>query len=133
MERVKKLSDGDFKSEVSINSGDELENLGASFNFMTSKIDSFMSEMVEKGRMESELATAQAVQSSLFPDAHIKNEKTEIAGHYESASECGGDWWGCKFVDDKLYFFVGDATGHGVPAALLTATVSSCCNSIIKY
>ncbi|MCO4793913.1 MAG: SpoIIE family protein phosphatase [Bacteriovoracaceae bacterium] len=133
MNRTKKLSEGDFKSTVSIWSGDEISKLANSFNFMTSKLDTFLMEMKDKGRMESELQTAKIVQDSLFPLNQVKEEKYELFGHYQSASECGGDWWGYKFSKGKLYLFVGDATGHGVPAALVTASVSSGCQTIVNY
>jgi phosphoserine phosphatase RsbU/P len=133
MKRTKKLSEGDFKSTVSIWSGDEIAKLANSFNFMTSKLDTILLEMKDKGRMESELQTAKIVQDSLFPDKESKTEEYEVYGHYESASECGGDWWGYKYSKGKLYLFVGDATGHGVPAALVTASVSSGCQTIVNY
>lgn len=133
MKRTKKLSEGDFKSTVSIWSGDEIAKLANSFNFMTSKLDTILLEMKDKGRMESELQTAKIVQDSLFPDQEAKSDEYEVFGHYESASECGGDWWGYKYSKGKLYLFVGDATGHGVPAALVTASVSSGCQTIVNY
>ena len=133
MKRTKKLSEGDFKSTVSIWSGDEIAKLANSFNFMTSKLDTILLEMKDKGRMESELQTAKIVQDSLFPDKEAKTDDYELFGHYESASECGGDWWGYKYSKGKLYLFVGDATGHGVPAALVTASVSSGCQTIVNY
>jgi len=133
MKRTKKLSEGDFKSTISIWSGDEIAKLANSFNFMTSKLDTILLEVKDKGRMESELQTAKIVQDSLFPDKEAKTDEYELFGHYESASECGGDWWGYKYSKGKLYLFVGDATGHGVPAALVTASVSSGCQTIVNY
>ena len=40
----------------------------------------------------------------------------------------GGDWWGFSEVDGKYVVYIGDATGHGVPAALVTATTFCCVN-----
>ncbi|MBF0349432.1 MAG: SpoIIE family protein phosphatase [SAR324 cluster bacterium] len=47
-----------------------------------------------------------------------------LAAFYRSASETGGDWYGIfdKFKD-HVFFLIGDATGHGAPAALVTAGV----------
>lgn len=133
MKRTETMSEGDFKSTVVVKSKDEIELLADSFNYMTGKMDSILEEMKDKGRMESELQTAKVVQDSLFPNNELKNEKYELFGHYKSASECGGDWWGYKESRGKLYLFIGDATGHGVPAALVTASACSCCQTILEY
>jgi sigma-B regulation protein RsbU (phosphoserine phosphatase) len=45
----------------------------------------------------------------------------QIAGYYQSATECGGDWWYHSVKGDKVYVWIGDVTGHGASAALLTS------------
>ena len=50
---------------------------------------------------------------------------------YQSASECGGDWWGVYEIEGRKILLIGDATGHGVPAALVTAT-ANCCAQVIS-
>ncbi|MBF0239456.1 MAG: SpoIIE family protein phosphatase [SAR324 cluster bacterium] len=73
---------------------------------------------------EAELKTAAAVQQALFPLVLPQISKVELAAYYRSASETGGDWYGIfdKFKD-HVFFLIGDATGHGAPAALVTAGV----------
>ncbi|MBT5094870.1 MAG: SpoIIE family protein phosphatase, partial [Halobacteriovoraceae bacterium] len=65
------------------------------------------------------------VQNAFFPDNDITLAGMDIAAFYTPASECGGDWWGHLSLGDKTAIFIADATGHGVPAALLTATANS--------
>lgn len=84
-----------------------------------------LSESAEKGRMENELKTAQTVQNTLFPESSASMDGIDVAGYYEPAFECGGDWWYYSRVGDKVYLWIGDATGHGVPAALLTSAARS--------
>jgi sigma-B regulation protein RsbU (phosphoserine phosphatase) len=115
-----KISQGDFNVRVEV-SGGEIGVLAESFNTMASEVSRLMLETAEKARMESELATARAVQETLFPESAANLGSVEIAGHYAPASECGGDWWHYCENGDKVYIWVGDATGHGVPAALLTS------------
>lgn len=74
-------------------------------------------------RMQFELNTAKTVQDTLFPPANAMIGNSEISGFYEPASECGGDWWYYNQVDDKVFLWIGDVTGHGVSAALLTSAV----------
>lgn len=122
------LAKGNFKHKINVNSKDELSILSESFNEMSNKILKFMEEVKDKVRMEDELAVAQLVQASFFPNEDLNFKNVSITGHYDSASECGGDWWGCEEFGGKTLMFIGDATGHGVPSALITATVNACFN-----
>jgi len=53
-----------------------------------------------------------------------------LSAHFRSATECGGDWWGHFECGDFVYVMIADATGHGVPAALITAAAHSCVATI---
>ncbi len=88
----------------------------------------FTQELTEKIRMEGELATAAAVQQALFPKDLPQLAGLEMASYFQSASETGGDWYGFMTeFEDTLYVMIGDVTGHGTPAALVTATASATC------
>lgn len=78
---------------------------------------------LEEARIIRELEVATLVQKSFFnsnisssPDQTIK-----VEGIFEPANECGGDWWGQFEHGEYKYILLGDAIGHGVPAALVTA------------
>jgi predicted ATPase/serine phosphatase RsbU (regulator of sigma subunit) len=79
------------------------------------------SEVAEKARMQAELETARMVQETLFPIDTAVIESLQISGHYEPATECGGDWWHYHQVGSKVFVYIGDATGHGAAAALVTS------------
>ncbi|MGK5091916.1 AAA family ATPase [Deltaproteobacteria bacterium TL4] len=79
-------------------------------------------------RMEAELKTAAAVQHALLPLSTPSISNMDIACYYQSASETGGDWYGFMTqLDKSLYVMIGDVTGHGSPAALVTAAASTAC------
>jgi sigma-B regulation protein RsbU (phosphoserine phosphatase) len=118
---TQKVAEGDFKFRVELKSKDEFGALANSFNTMAQEVERLMLETAEKARMESELATAKTVQETLFPGSHAQLGPVQISGHYTPASECGGDWWYYCEIDNKVYLWIGDATGHGAPAALLTS------------
>lgn len=122
---TEKISDGDFTVQVDENGQDEIATLSSRFNKMAKQIIVLMSETAEKARMESELKTAQTVQSTLFPKGTTTYGNLKISGIYKSASECGGDWWHHAEVGDSVWVWIADATGHGVPAALLTSAAKS--------
>jgi ammonium transporter len=75
-------------------------------------------------RLEQELEDAKVVQNQLLPVEHPV-PGCEIARHYQSASETGGDWYGYHHRPDttSITFYMGDVTGHGLPSALLSGVV----------
>lgn len=79
----------------------------------------------ENSRMQFELSTAKIVQDTFFPPKTATFGKSSLASYYESANECGGDWWYYLTVKDKVYLLIGDVTGHGVSAALVVSAVHS--------
>ncbi len=122
---TKKVAEGNFDIRVKVGSGDEIGSLADSFNAMATEVSRLMGETAEKARMESELKTAQTVQETLFPATQADLNGFRISGYYEPASECGGDWWHYCMVENKIYLWIGDATGHGAPAALITSAAKS--------
>lgn len=117
---------GDFSHRVKPRTHDEAGALADSFNMMAEKITVYMGEMKEKARLENELQIAQLVQKAFFPPAHVQLPGLDIQSFATPASECGGDWWGHVDFGDTVLIMIADATGHGVPAALLTATANAC-------
>lgn len=122
---TRRVAEGNFDVQVQVTSRDEIGSLAGSFNAMAAEVSRLMMETAQKARMESELKTAQTVQETLFPPPRAELGGLRIAGHYEPASECGGDWWHYCLVDGKVYVWIGDATGHGAPAALITSAAKS--------
>ena len=123
---TKIIAGGDFKTRVAVKSKDEIGVLADSFNFMAGRIVQLLEQEKDKVRMEQELKVAKLVQDSFFPANKLISGNLDIAAFYTPSSECGGDWWGMLRNGRKSLIMIGDATGHGVPAALITATAASC-------
>lgn len=82
-------------------------------------------------RMEIELQTAKAVQDTLFPEpTEFTTAKISLAGSYQPASECGGDWWFYNTIGNRIFLWIGDVTGHGVSAALVTSAARAAVSGI---
>lgn len=78
---------------------------------------------LEKARLELELETTAAVQKALFPKSLPEVSNLELHTYFASATKAGGDWYGFMTkISGYLYILIGDVTGHGAPAALVTAT-----------
>jgi len=119
-----KIAQGDFKSRTTLKATDEVGLLGAAVNHMGDQLERLMVERVEKARLQGELQTAKIVQESFFPKERITSRDLEICAFFQPASECGGDWWGHYQLADHIHILcIADATGHGVPAALVTGMI----------
>lgn len=129
---TQRVAEGKFDIRVDVRSNDEVGTLAKNFNTMAAEVARLMDQTAEQARMESELQTARTVQETLFPEAKSKVGPLEVAGFYEPASECGGDWWHYCEVNGKIFLWIGDATGHGVGAALITSAAKSA-SSIIEH
>lgn len=91
--------------------------------------------MKETERQRMELKTAETVQKRLLPQADPQLDEIEISSFYQSASESGGDWYDYGYYQDskRLDVLIGDVTGHGVSAALITAMADSIYHSMEEH
>jgi sigma-B regulation protein RsbU (phosphoserine phosphatase) len=122
---TKLIAKGQFDVRVKKDSNDEVGGLADGFNFMAGEVSRLMIEASTKARMAGELETVKIVQETLFPASTSQFGPYRVTGHIEAASECGGDWWNYNQVGDKLFLWIGDATGHGAPAAMVTSAAKS--------
>jgi serine phosphatase RsbU (regulator of sigma subunit)/predicted ester cyclase len=80
-------------------------------------------EIRERERIEQELRVARSIQQASLPKTVPTLEGWQIAHHYQPAREVGGDFYDFHPLSDgRLGVVVGDATGKGVPAALMMST-----------
>jgi serine phosphatase RsbU (regulator of sigma subunit)/predicted ester cyclase len=77
----------------------------------------------ERERIEQELLVARRIQQASLPKEVPELEGWEISPYYRPAREVGGDFYDFHLLPEgRLGFVVGDATGKGVPAALVMST-----------
>jgi len=127
------IARGDLESRVSVNVGGELGVLAQNFNFMADQLVVLLHETATKATMEKELEVARTIQETLVPTDDVVDKRgvLQLAGFFEPATECGGDWWSFfDLVDDKVLIIIGDVTGHGVPSAMITATAKSAVDTL---
>ncbi len=80
-------------------------------------------EIREHERVEQELRVARRIQQASLPKEVPELEGWDISPHYRPAREVGGDFYDFHLLSEgRLGLVVGDATGKGVPAALVMAT-----------
>jgi serine phosphatase RsbU (regulator of sigma subunit)/predicted ester cyclase len=83
-------------------------------------------ERIERERIEQELRVARRIQQASLPKEVPQLEGWQIAPYYQPAREVGGDFYDFFELDEgRLGVVVGDATGKGVPAALVAEATSN--------
>jgi len=79
--------------------------------------------MHERELLEHELRVARSIQQASLPKDVPTLEGWQISPYYQPAREVGGDFYDFHLLsEDQLGVVVGDATGKGVPAALVMST-----------
>jgi serine phosphatase RsbU (regulator of sigma subunit)/predicted ester cyclase len=90
-------------------------------------------EAQERERIEQELQVARQIQQELLPKATPEIGGWEVAPYYKPAREVGGDFYDFLVLEDgRLGLIVGDATGHGMPAALVMATTRGMLRAVVQ-
>jgi serine phosphatase RsbU (regulator of sigma subunit)/predicted ester cyclase len=80
-------------------------------------------EIRERERIEQELQVARRIQHASLPKEVPQLEGWQIYPLYQPAREVGGDFYDFHLLSEgRLGVVVGDATGKGVPAALVMST-----------
>ncbi|MCB0415906.1 MAG: PP2C family protein-serine/threonine phosphatase, partial [Bdellovibrionales bacterium] len=132
MKASENISEGKFDIELAPSSEDEIGQLTQVFNQMANQMSHLLDDKMEQARLSTELKTVQTLQENLFPRSKSKIASVDINGFFEPASEAGGDWWFYYRKDNKFWLWIGDATGHGAPAAMLTSTARGA-SALIEY
>ena len=74
--------------------------------------------------IKNEYEQAFLIQKSLLPTSSPKIPGYQIAGNSQQAELVGGDLFDYyKFNEEEFGFCIGDASGHGIPAALMARDV----------
>jgi serine phosphatase RsbU (regulator of sigma subunit) len=81
-------------------------------------------ERTERELLEQELRVARRIQHASLPEEVPELEGWQISPFYRPAREVGGDFYDFHLLSEgRLGVVVGDATGKGVPAALVMSTI----------
>lgn len=88
----------------------------------------------ENDRRAAELEEARQLQLSLLPKKLPNLPQLDLAAYMKTASEVGGDYYDFHLGEDgTLTIAVGDATGHGLKAGTLVASVKSLFVSLANH
>jgi serine phosphatase RsbU (regulator of sigma subunit)/predicted ester cyclase len=83
-------------------------------------------ERIERERVDQELQVARDIQLGSLPQGVPTLEDWQIDTYCQPAKEVGGDFYDfLQLGDGRVGFVVGDATGKGVPAAIVTTATAA--------
>ncbi len=94
-------------------------------DFTLNTLRAALSSRLMEERLQGGLREAAEIQSSLLPDVAPSFPPFEMAQRSHPAEEVGGDFFDYRNVlaEEILGIAIGDASGHGLPAALLVRDV----------
>jgi serine phosphatase RsbU (regulator of sigma subunit) len=76
-------------------------------------------------QMTRDLQIARRVQEALVPERAFSSPRIEIRSAYIPSEVLSGDFYDYFTVDDFMYLFVADVSGHGLPSAILVSLLKS--------
>jgi len=131
---IRELSKGNYQYQVKVNAKDELGQVADQFNSMSTKIVALQQSAVTAAKISKEMQIATEIQTALQPSSSALTQKNyEIAARMEPAEEVGGDYYDCiRDVDGRLWFGIGDVTGHGLLSGLIMMMAQVATNTLLK-
>ncbi|MFT7183974.1 MAG: serine phosphatase RsbU (regulator of sigma subunit) [Oceanicoccus sp.] len=102
---------------------DEVGILAHFFNEVTRNMENISTDMRQHQALVKEVNTAQAIQRDLLPTELPTVPGLDLAAKTRPASEIGGDAYNFYNRDGRYFMYIGDSTGHGIPAGLIMIMV----------
>jgi serine phosphatase RsbU (regulator of sigma subunit) len=115
---------------------DELRFITRLQTLMTSALLHLRMEGEIRARVDmvKQIELAATMQSGFLPPGSEQQVgRLEVCGVYVPASRCGGDWWAVyPLQGDRVLLLIGDVTGHGIAAAMVTAAAKGCVDVVYR-
>lgn len=117
---AQRVAVGEYGNELPVKTRDEVGELTRSFNSM-------VDQLKERMEMKQAMNLAMEVQQNLLPKKMPEIKGLDIAASSIYCDETGGDLYDFLEINGRdagrIGIAVGDVSGHGIPAALLMASV----------
>jgi serine phosphatase RsbU (regulator of sigma subunit) len=90
-------------------------------------------EIRQRELVEQELEVARSIQQASLPKEVPQPEGWQVSPYYQPAREVGGDFYDFHLLSEgHVGLVVGDATGKGVPAALVMSSTRSMLRAVAR-
>jgi len=118
------LTGKDFK-RIKPSTIDEIGVFTYFFNQISSNLETIADDIENNKRLISQLDVASEIQRDILPKESPSIEGLDIVANTIAADEMGGDSFDLLQHKDDTYIYIGDVTGHGVPASLVMMMVNT--------
>jgi len=124
-EGARRIARGNLKTKIEVDNHDETKMLADTFNQMSNDLTTAVESKIKYERAKRELEVAKEIQMSTLPKK-VEVSGLDLAVSFMPANEVGGDVY--DFISQEngnTVFYLGDATGHGVPAGMIAALTNA--------
>lgn len=129
---MKALLTGKTYRRILTTQTNELGILAHFFNEVTRNMESISSKVQSHARIQKELDSAQDIQRMLIPKTAPQIPGLKVTAKTRPASEIGGDTFDFFLKGDRHILYVGDSTGHGIPAGIVMIMVDVLLETFIE-
>jgi sigma-B regulation protein RsbU (phosphoserine phosphatase) len=125
-EEAEEIGQGNLDRSIDVQGPSEVGMLARAFNNMVSSLNAHIEQLrrttAEKQKLETEMQTAADVQTALLSPSLPELAGLQVCACTFPARIVGGDFYEVlRMPDGTLGFALGDASGKGLPAALVAA------------
>jgi serine phosphatase RsbU (regulator of sigma subunit) len=132
LEQIRSLLTGRSYRKIFTRRIDEIGVIAHFFNEVTKNFERVSGQIREGKRMLSELQIASEIQKEILPLQSPQIPGLDIVAKTRPAVELGGDNFDFITEKDNTYIYIGDVTGHGVPAALIMIMVHTLIHTFVE-
>ncbi|MFH0820916.1 MAG: SpoIIE family protein phosphatase [Candidatus Peregrinibacteria bacterium] len=134
MYEIRHLFSGKTYRRVEPVTVDEIGEFTNFFNEITQDLEKISYDIRERRRMSSELDIAAQIQKDVLPKETPPAKGLDVVARTRTASEVGGDTFDFLLSPDgnQLFIYIGDVTGHGVPAGLVMMMVDTLVTALVS-
>ena len=132
VQEMKALLTGKSYRKIMTDKRNEIGVLAHFFNEITRNLEHISIDVKDHQRIKKELNVAQKIQRDLLPEKIPNLPGLEITAKTRPASEIGGDTFNFFPEENRTLFYIGDSTGHGLPAGLVMVMVDTLITTFMK-
>lgn len=122
---MKALLTGKSYKRIMTSKRNEFGILAHFFNEVTRNLENISGDVKSHARLKKELNAAQKIQQDLLPKEAPQIQGLQVTAKTRPASEIGGDTFDFYIQDQRNLMYIGDSTGHGVPAGIVMVMVDT--------
>ena len=128
---MKALLTGRTYHRVMTSKQNEIGVLAHFFNEVTRNMENISGDVKVHQRIRKELDSAQDIQRMLIPKEAPEVPGLQIIAKTRPASEIGGDTFDFYNKGNRHLMYIGDSTGHGIPAGIVMVMVDALLETFI--